>query len=274
MQRFSKMALFMVVLLLLSATTAFAQTSKVDVGSGLDLLIDVQGTSVPGKPTMVFDSGSGDDHTVWQTAYVQQQIAQSTLTVSYDRAGLGQSDDDATIAKNGVTKATQLHALLHNANIPGPYLFVSHSISGVFARTYAALYPSEVAGIIFVDSTHEDVVQEFGEEFIRGDIEYSGEFTWTDWLTTDQQIRQLNAQDALRNTPITVLSANCHGVCDEQNPGSLIDETKWASLQNKIAALSDDVVHTTVDSGHYIQLNKPQAVISAIHAIVTRINLP
>ncbi|MGX4585421.1 alpha/beta fold hydrolase [Paenibacillus chitinolyticus] len=274
MRRFSKMALLMVVILLLSVSTASAQTSKVDVGSGLDLLVDVQGTSVPGKPTVVFDSGAGDDHTVWQTAYVQQQIAQSTLTVSYDRAGRGQSDDDANVAKDGVTKATQLHALLHNANIPGPYLLVSHSISGVFARTFATLYPGEVAGIIFVDSTHEDVVQEYGEDFIRGDLEYSDEFAWTDWLTIDQQIRQLNAQDALRNTPITVLSANCHGVCNEQNPGSLFDETKWASLQNKIAALSDDVVHTTVDSGHYIQLNKPQAVISAINAMFTRTNLP
>src|ERR1044071_4841979 len=74
------------------AGTPVAQTGKIDVG-GFGLYVDIQGFPIAGRPTIVFDAGGGEDHTPWQAANVQQTIAQSNLTISYDRAGLGQSDE-------------------------------------------------------------------------------------------------------------------------------------------------------------------------------------
>jgi len=52
--------------------------------------------------------------------------------------------------------AYELHTLLKTARIKGPFVLVRHSPGGLLARVYAQEYPSEVAGIVLVDSTHED----------------------------------------------------------------------------------------------------------------------
>jgi pimeloyl-ACP methyl ester carboxylesterase len=56
---------------------------------------------------------------------------------------------------------TDLHALLQGAGEPGPYVFVAHSIGGLFVRLYASTYPDEVAGMVLVDSASEDQVDRF-----------------------------------------------------------------------------------------------------------------
>ena len=38
----------------------------------------------------------------------------------------------------------------------GPYLLVGHSLGGLFVRRYAKAYPGEVAGLLLLDSSHED----------------------------------------------------------------------------------------------------------------------
>jgi pimeloyl-ACP methyl ester carboxylesterase len=52
--------------------------------------------------------------------------------------------------------AYELHTLLKAAGVKGPYVLVGHSLGGLLTRVYAAEYPAEVAGIVLVDSTHED----------------------------------------------------------------------------------------------------------------------
>lgn len=51
---------------------------------------------------------------------------------------------------------SELHALLVNAGIPGPYVLVGHSLGGLHMRLYAHNYPDDVVGLILVDSLHED----------------------------------------------------------------------------------------------------------------------
>ena len=51
--------------------------------------------------------------------------------------------------------AADLHALLCAAGIPPPYVLVGHSIGGVVARRFYAQHPGMVAGMLLVDSSHE-----------------------------------------------------------------------------------------------------------------------
>ena len=51
--------------------------------------------------------------------------------------------------------AEELHTLLVNANVPGPYVMVGHSLSGLIVRVFTHNYPEDVAGMVLVDSTHE-----------------------------------------------------------------------------------------------------------------------
>lgn len=98
--------------------------------------------------TVVFESGIGATCQNW--AGIQSVLAGSTRTLSYDRAGLGWSEESAS-PPTPVRLAYQLLALLTAAEVPGPYLLVAHSFGGLVARHFAAAYPDAVAGLVLVD---------------------------------------------------------------------------------------------------------------------------
>jgi pimeloyl-ACP methyl ester carboxylesterase len=242
--------------------TPVSRTGTTDVG-GFRLFADIQGFPVAGKPTVVFDSGGGEDHTPWQTSNVQQAVARFALTVSYDRAGLGQSDESG-LPKTAVEQARQLHVLLHENALPPPYLLVSHSIAGFNARVFADLYPDEVLGVVFVDSSHEGMNEGIWQPVTIVDVSTSGEMNYAEFGETVQQARDSRAGDRLRHKPITVLSATCHGPC--AGGVSIVDESGWMEFQNDIAALSDDSVHTVAPPGseHHLMTTQPQMVIDGV----------
>ena len=105
-----------------------------------------------GSPTVMLEAGSSTPGLTW--APVQNEIEKSTRVCSYDRAGYGYSESaKGPLAPQQV--ASDLHALLKAAEVPGPYIMVGHSAGGVYVRTYASQYPSEVVGMVLVDSSHE-----------------------------------------------------------------------------------------------------------------------
>lgn len=117
----------------------------VDVG-GHRLHINCTGT---GSPTVIIDAGLGDWSTGW--AWVQPEVAKTTQVCTYDRAGYGWSDP-GPLPRNAEQFAKELHTLLHDANIPGPYVLVGHSLGGLTMRVFTGMYPSEVAGVVLIDS--------------------------------------------------------------------------------------------------------------------------
>jgi pimeloyl-ACP methyl ester carboxylesterase len=119
----------------------------VDVG-GHRLHINCTGT---GSPTVVIDAGLGDWSTSW--GFVQPEVAKVTRVCTYDRAGMGWSEP-GPLPRVASQFAKELHALLHNANIPGPYILVGHSLGGLPVRMFTHDYPSEVAGVVLIDSMH------------------------------------------------------------------------------------------------------------------------
>src|SRR5438552_8233288 len=118
----------------------------VDVG-GRRLYVHCTGS---GSPTVVLVSGLAETSVYWG-GWIAPAVAQNTTVCAYDRAGQGWSDPPAS-PQDGAAVATDLHNLLANAQIPGPYVVVGHSTGGVYARIFAARYPDQVAGMVFLDS--------------------------------------------------------------------------------------------------------------------------
>jgi pimeloyl-ACP methyl ester carboxylesterase len=97
---------------------------------------------------------------------VQPQVAQFTRICTYDRAGYAWSDPGPKF--DTFDQATHdLHLLLMNAGIRGPYVLVGHSLGGVLVRFYQAKYPTDVVGIVLVDSSHEESLQHVGMKVAR-----------------------------------------------------------------------------------------------------------
>ena len=117
----------------------------VDVG-GYRLHINCTGT---GSPTVIIDAGLGDWSTGW--GFVQPEVAKTTRVCTYDRAGWAWSEV-GPLPRDATQFAKELHTLLKNADIPGPYIMVGHSLGGLTVRVFVHDYAEEVIGIVLIDS--------------------------------------------------------------------------------------------------------------------------
>lgn len=155
-----------VVLLLAGATYQFIST-KIDERKypPLGRLVDVGGYRLhlycvgEGTPTVVLDAGLGGGVLDWST--VQPEVSKFARVCAYDRAGMAWSDSGVR-PRTSRQVVTELHALLGNAGERAPYVLVGHSIAGIHVQLYAGQYPDEVAGVVLVDSSHEDQLSRKG----------------------------------------------------------------------------------------------------------------
>jgi pimeloyl-ACP methyl ester carboxylesterase len=123
-------------------------------------MVDVDGRQMhiycvgEGSPIVILEQGGGGNSLFWFR--VQPEIARTTRVCAYDRAGMGWSDPGPE-PRDGRQIANELHMLLRNANIPGPYVLAGWSYGGLFVRSYAMQYPEEVAGLVLLDASHPDI---------------------------------------------------------------------------------------------------------------------
>lgn len=122
----------------------------VDVG-GYSLHLYCMGEG--GAQTIVMDSGLGGTVLDWQL--VQPEVAKFARVCTYDRAGMGWSEP-STQPRTSQQIVKELHTLLGNAGVEGPYVLIGHSFGGTNMQVYASQYPDEVAGMVLVDSALED----------------------------------------------------------------------------------------------------------------------
>lgn len=130
-------------------------------------MVDVDGRQMhiycqgEGSPTVIAEAGNGDFSLTW--GLVQPDVAQLTRICVYDRAGYGWSEPSPA-PRTAQHMAAELHSLLKNAKIGEPYILVGHSLGGLVVRMYAGLYPEEVAGLVLVDSAHEESLTRYPVE--------------------------------------------------------------------------------------------------------------
>jgi pimeloyl-ACP methyl ester carboxylesterase len=120
-----------------------------DVG-GHRLYLECSGS---GSPTVVLANGFTEHTPSW--AWVAPAVARDTRVCTYDRAGLGWSEP-ASGPQDGIELADDLHALLAAASVPGPYVLAGHSVGGAYDLVFTARYPTEVAGMVLLDSSSPD----------------------------------------------------------------------------------------------------------------------
>jgi pimeloyl-ACP methyl ester carboxylesterase len=128
----------------------------VEVEPGRRLQLDCRGS---GSPTVVFQSG-GDMLGALAWAPVLDKAASASRACAYSRAGYLWSDP-ARGAFRPEEVAEDLHAALKAAGEKPPYILVGHSRGGLYNMIFAGLYRDEIAGLVFVDSSHPDQEEAF-----------------------------------------------------------------------------------------------------------------
>ena len=272
-------------------STSFDKRGEmIDIG-GYSLYVEDIGT---GKVTVIFDAGMGDDSSVWNK--VAEEVSQFSRVITYDRAGLGWSEESPHDRDSKVIVA-ELHSVLKDKDITGPIILVGHSFGGVNMQRYALTYPEHIAALVLVDSAHEDQITKMPQaSFLQKYL-----FKFGMWAapfgiprlylsdanpeekakksTTKHQYTSLDeAEYFLRSLselneltpdygdmPLVVIARN--------KASSEIDNTKtrdlvWATLQENIAARSTN--STIIFSGarqHSIHKKQPEIVIEAIQTL-------
>ncbi|MDQ0178223.1 alpha/beta fold hydrolase [Bacillus chungangensis] len=120
--------------------------------------------NVGGRRLWLNRSGSGSPSVVFIPAAgmvgldylnIHHKISQCATSVIYDRSGTGWSDH-VKLPRSALEVTDELRNVLHTAGVPAPYLFVGHSLGGIYAHRYAQRFPDEVAGMILLEPPHED----------------------------------------------------------------------------------------------------------------------
>jgi pimeloyl-ACP methyl ester carboxylesterase len=231
-----------------------------------------------GSPAVILDAGLGGNYASW--AAVQPDVARFTRVCSYDRAGMGRSDPGPT-PRTSQQIVTELHALLSNAGVPGPYVLVGHSFGGFNVRLYASQYPDEVAGLVLVESTHEDqderilaalppeepdehpALAAYRQE-LRQDVVGGGEPIA--FKTSAAQVRDSGTLGAL---PLVVISGG-QSAFPQFSPesGAKLDSV-WRELQSALLRLSTNSRQVIAErSGHGVPYEQPDLVIDEIRQMV------
>jgi pimeloyl-ACP methyl ester carboxylesterase len=288
-------------------------------------LVDIGGRSIylecrgQGGPTVILEAGANGRGDVWsrdnlrpagERAMVQPAVAAMTRVCAYDRPGtLGEVNPE--LEPNGPEfypsrsdpvpqpRTTQeltddLHALLTAAQISGPYVLVAHSAGGLVARLFAADHPDDVVGMVLIDSTNENVWQQFkavmtAEQWARFEASTldnsellaaypEAEMLWTAPLADTPsvtQVRQARRDAPLRPMPLVVLA---HGIpFADPFPGwpSEATERVMRDAQDDIAGLVPDArLMIATGSGHNIHQDQPDLVIEAVRQVVTAVRDP
>jgi pimeloyl-ACP methyl ester carboxylesterase len=115
-----------------------------------------------GSPAVVIEPSFGGSAAEWRS--IAETLAAQTTVVTYDRAPYGASSRAAD-RRTPADIARDLHTVLQALGVSGPIVLVGFSVGGMYVRSYAALYPDQVAGMVLVESSHEGQTPLLNEVF-------------------------------------------------------------------------------------------------------------
>lgn len=107
-----------------------------------------------GLPVVLFETGLGGDAR-WTWKRITKKLSANNKTCYYDRAGYGWSSVSNT-SRSVHNLAVDLAAVADHVAPNSPLVLVGHSFGGPIIRAYAKGHTSRVAGMVFVDSSHEE----------------------------------------------------------------------------------------------------------------------
>ncbi|GIF63061.1 hypothetical protein Ais01nite_10960 [Asanoa ishikariensis] len=102
-------------------------------------------------PAIVLDAGGGEDSSYWQRLAPKLSQDTGSMIITYDRAGLGNSDE-LPGPWNVHSAVSDLEAGLRQLGVTQKVLLVSHSQAGEVATYFARANPQLVSGAVLVDA--------------------------------------------------------------------------------------------------------------------------
>ena len=265
----SRLSFLLGAVLLATSVAASGEHRLVSIGDRR-LSIDCEGDAAH-SPTVVLIAGGGRTAADW--AQVQPAVSSFARVCSYDRAGFGESDKIAARIQPVDEVVTDLHRLLKASAEKGPFILVAHSIAGIYARRFATDYPGESAGLVFVDSSHEEQALRLHELDPQGPgldeltarlgfyVNPGERLEWR----TDLLLIVLGRGKPFPRTARDGSNSQTNRMTEEQ---FATWDRIWRGFQEDLAKRSKHgEFRVAQQSGHFIQKDQPELVIQAIREV-------
>jgi pimeloyl-ACP methyl ester carboxylesterase len=194
----------------------------------------------------------------WET--VVNGISEHVRVCIYNRRGVGGSDQlrERTTARTSQDQVDDLVGLIDALDLETPIILVGHSIAGFNIRLFSDQYPDLLAGAVFVDASHPDMLHLIGATAgSAGPVEY---------LDVGTSAGQVRGKGDMGDKPLVVLTAGRTFRGEKEN------QAIWVDLHRDHATLSTNARHEVLgDSGHEIFAARPDAIIDAVLWIIDQL---
>jgi len=222
-----------------------------------------------GAPVVVFEGGIGEKLDTWDKVYPQVQVL--TTVFAYTRRGYP-GGGPAPAERDGALAVEELRTLLSARGLRPPYVLVGHSLGGLYAELFTKLHPAEVAGVVLVDPTPVDHLERLRTEFpakyalLRTLMTLqAGSIATIEQRGVDATSREWHAAGPFPKCPMIVLTGIKASVLEDE-----------AMIAYKLRAHAQLLQQwpgsegRQIECGHFIQRDKPEAVVAAVREIVSR----
>ena len=243
------------------------------------------------KGTIVFQNGAGASLKTWTDNKTFFKCAKENGSMLiYDRSGLGQSPPDPSISPQKPITAQNVNSkliqLLKRNHIRPPYILVSHSYGALYAGYFARNHPGLIAGMLMIDPVPSDyqysnqILEKFkftqaklksissSEAYHSYNLINSKE---RNMMTADSYYQQLGFNKTVEQVaqsprmsstfPVIIISSS-----DMKKNAPIKGD--WYALQQQWLNQNPNSVISPVQSGHFIQLERPEIICEQLKKLV------
>ena len=197
-----------------------------------------------GSPGVLLEAGTDSGGTdAYPRAFVDPLVAETTVC-TYDRPGTGTSDPPPRRRRTMTDLCAVQDQVLAKLPLRPPYVLVGQSGGGNLNIGCAGLHPKRVAGLVTIDSYHDD------PEVLRAEgFDWKGNPEFVDYVASSENLDSLTMP--IGSFPVLVISAT------EGGPAGMKNQSHWLKLSPKSRQV-------TIEGPHDLQEDAPEDVVAEI----------
>lgn len=228
-----------------------------------------------GDVVVIFDAGFGTGQETWEL--VINALPASIRTIRYSRAGIGESS--AVSKPRAILKHLEdLKALKAYLDINQPFIYVTHSYSGLIASEYAEAFPEELQGVVMIEPATLSQRHQFraiDDQFIKREdtmlLQYMPEHLVADYKLLIEQMDNASKHTRALPTNMSVHILTAGRVSNEPFAFNETEQGKalWIKQHSELISNKERQVHLIIDSPHHnLHKTHPELVAKSIVAVI------